>query len=425
MLALKKSFAAAIALALPFAAMAQAPAEAKPAEAKPLVTIYGTLNVNFQYSEAVGATAAASDVKGRYGVSVDSSNIGVRGAYDVNEYVGAVYQCETSAVVDGITPSGICNRNSRLGISGVWGTLFFGNWDTPFKAAAYGTKADDPFLNTDVFGFNGLMSSPGFNYRSGAYSTASNTATTGFDIRAQNSVAYHSPKFNGLSAKLQYSADEFKNARGNQDPALYGAVVNWDYGPISVLAAAEYHQDGWGLFGMNGAAGTFGSTAPNTQGTAAAPVSAKDIAWRVGAGYELAWPAGATTLGVLFEELDYQSTHQPVGALKEYKRDAYQVSLKHRYGDHEFRARWNMADKGTVTLEGGGGNTADYGASELALGYAYYFAKSFQGYLSWAQITNAKNAQYTFPIGGASAVAGATPKGADPMALGLGLRYAF
>jgi predicted porin len=272
------------------------------------------------------------------------------------------------------------------------------------------------------------MGSPGFNYRSSAYSIASDTTTKGFDIRAQNSVAYHSPKVSGLSAKLQYSANEFKSARGGQNPELYSGVVNFDYGPLSVFGAVDVHQDGFALAGINGgttaASRALGSTAANTVGADTAPLSETDYAWRAGAGYELAW-IGTTTISGTFEMLQLKQDHAPAGAIKKYERNAYQVALKHRYGDHELRARWNQAEDGSVTLNGAGGSTTGYGASEIAVGYAYYFAKTFQMYLSFAQITNAKNAQYTVSIGGSPAVAGATPKGADPMAVGLGLRYAF
>jgi predicted porin len=335
--------------------------------------------------------------------------------------------------VDGIGPAGICGRNSRIGVTGNWGTLFYGNWDTPFKAVAYGTKADDPFLNTDVYGFNGIMGSPGFNYRSGAWSTASNTTIIGFDVRAQNSVAYHTPRWEGLSARLQYAANEFKNATGTQNPELFGAAVNYDRGPFSVLAAYERHNDGYALAGINpapAAGGTyapvFGATAPNTAGTATAAISSNDSAWRVGAGYQLDSPFGATTVSGLFEQLMLKQENAPVGAVTEYKRNAWQVALKHRMGDHELRARYNQASAGSCALSGGAAcSTSGYGANQFAVGYAYYFAKSFQGYLSFTRINNQYNATYTPSIGGSPAVAGATPRGADPKAVGLGLRYAF
>jgi len=57
-----------------------APPAAAPA---PLVQVYGTLNVNLQYTEASGATAANADVSPRFAISTDSTNIGVRGALDL------------------------------------------------------------------------------------------------------------------------------------------------------------------------------------------------------------------------------------------------------------------------------------------------------------------------------------------------------
>ncbi len=445
---------------LPLLALAQTPAEpAKPAEAPaakpaaPLATIYGTLNVNFQITSATGATTVppalpgSADVKSRNALSTDSSNIGVRGSLDVNEYVGATYQCEISAAVDGISPAGICGRNSRLGVKGNWGTLFYGNWDTPFKAAAYGTKADDPFMNTDVFGYQSIMGSPGFNYRSGGWSTASNSSTMGFDVRANNSVGFHSPKVYGLSAKLQYSANEFKNASGTRNPELYGAAVNFDYGvlptlAVSVFGAYERHHDGFALAGINPVppptptttpptppvpyVPQFGATtAGNTTGSNTVPNGSTDSAWRFGAGFQFDSPAGATTVGALVDQLTLEQGRAPAGAVTEYKRLAWQVALKHRYQGHELRARYSQADKGSVTLNGPSGSTDGYGAKMFAVGYAYYITNSFQAYLHYAQIKNDANAQYTFTIGGSPAVAGSTPKGADPSAVGLGLRYAF
>ncbi len=421
---------------LPALALAQATAEpAKPAEAPapkpPLATIYGTLNVNFQLTAAPSATNSAQSVRPRNSVSVDSSNLGVRGGLTVNEMVGATYQCETSANVDGINVQGICNRNSRLGLTGPWGTLFYGNWDTPFKAASYGTKADDPFMNTDVFGYQSIMGSPGFGYRSGGWSTGS-TSIKGFDIRANNSVAFHSPSFYGLSAKIQYSADEFKNVKGTQNPELFGGAINFDYAvtpevAVSLLAAYEQHNDGFALVGINGAAGAaFGSTAANTAtATPANPSSTTDSAWRVGAGVQLNSPAGTTTVGGLYDQLTLKQDHAAAGAITKYQRGAWQVGLKHRFGDVELRLRYSQADKGTVTLNGGGGSTDGYGASMMVGGLAYFFTPALQTYLYVGQITNDPNAQYTFTIGGSPAVDDPPPKGSDPWAGLLGLRYAF
>ncbi|MFZ5558251.1 MAG: porin [Pseudomonadota bacterium] len=387
------------------------------------VNIYGTLNVNFQTTEAKGATNPALSVSSRTALSTDSSNIGFRGVEDMGGGLKAIFQCETSANVDGIGVSGICNRNSNVGISGAWGTVFYGNWDTPFKAVTYGTKVSDPFLSTDVYAYQGIMSSPGFNYRSSAWKTATNTVVTGFDVRASNSVAYWTPNFGGLSGKVQYSATEFESANGAISPELWSVALNYDMGGLSVLAAYERHDDAFALAGANGAAGAaFGSTAANNT-----TANSEDTAWRLGAGYQFNWGgAGATTISVLYENLTLEQSGVAAGAVTEYERDAWQVALTHRIGNHEFRARYNDADQGDCTLAGGAAcSTSGYAAKMYALGYAYHFSKRTQGYISYAKIKNEASAQYTLSIGGSPNVAGATPAGADPEALGLGIRHSF
>jgi predicted porin len=442
---LKKLVAAALATSLPLAALAQTtPAEpAKPAETAPattpppaappaaakaeapkppLVQVYGTLNLNLQYTEASGATNPAQDVKGRMAVSIDSSNIGVRGALDVSHGMKAVYQCETQASIDGEDTRALCNRNSRVGLQSAYGTLFYGNWDTPFKNGHYGTKADDPFLNTDVYGYNGIMGSPGYGSRSSAYNAAGPVApatsvtTASFDQRAANSVAYWTPQVSGLSAKIQYSVDEFRSTgTGIVDPWLVAAVVNFDKGPLSILGAAEYHGDAFGMRTINAAnTGLFATT---------------DFAWRVAAGYDLPIMGGTLNVMGMFEQLTYNQDGTTVGFDK-YSREAWLVGAKFRAGDHEFRARYSAALDPSITAASGttlpAGAEDNLGATSYAVGYAYYLAKSTHVYASATEIMNDSRARYTFPVSGAAnVVAGNTPAGGDLLAIGLGIRVAF
>jgi predicted porin len=394
------------------AAPAPAPTAAAPTP-KASVTVYGTLNGNFQITQAKGATNPAESVVARNAVSIDSSNVGVRAQADLGNGLGVTAQCETSASFDGIDAKGICSRNSRVGVTSAYGTLFFGNWDTPFKGATAGTKVDDPFLSTDVFGYQSIIGSPGYNYRSGAWSTASDTKIAGFDVRASNSVGYHSPKWSGVSVKLQYAASEFASATGSSIPQLASVAVNFDHEGLSLLAASEVHWDSYGLSTIAGNATTHGT---------------RDVAGRVGAGYQLDSPFGATTLSVLADLLAYGQENAAVNAVKSYSRFAWQIAAKHRYGDHELRARFDAAGEADATLASG--STAAYstrgtGAKQLTLGYAYHLSKAAQAYLSYTRLANDKAATYTLTIGGSPAVAGATKAGADPQALALGLRYSF
>lgn len=414
-----KKLIAVLAVSLPFLAKAQAPAAA--AAPAPLFQWYGTLNVNAQWTEASDPTAVgtAVNVSGRVGVSTDSTNIGIRGTADLGKFgLGAIYQCETSANIDGVGVSGICNRNSRLGLtSPVYGTLFYGNWDSPYKAVWYGTKGDDPFGNTDVYDAAGIMGSPGFKTRSTASGsaaafTASQTPTT-FNVRAANSIAYHSPKIFGLTVKAQHSTNEFASNSGDISPNLWSVSGNYERGPLSVFAAYERHDD---YFGLNVIAGN-----------AAAPLTKTnvDTGVRVGAGYELASPFGATTIGATYEWLDYSQEHTVAGQLESVSRSAVMVGAKHRMGNHEFRLRYAYADGLDTNFNGNGPGAVGSGAQQYAIGYAYHLTKAAQAYAYFTKIENERNATYTFATAGVAAVTGNFTAGADPMALGLGMRYAF
>lgn len=420
------------------------PEPVKPAG--PSVTVYGTFNVNTQWTRSIGATQGVTgvttavtprDISPRLAVSTDSTNFGVRAALPVAPWAKAIAQCETSANIDGIGVSGICNRNSQLGLSGSFGTMFFGNWDTPFKSVWYGTKVDDPFGNTDVFDRAALMGSPGFNVKSSTWKAATADVISGFNLRAQNSVAYWTPAFAGLSAKFQYGVNEFKSNQGNVSPKLWSANLVYDRGPFSLVGAYESHEWGYGLVGFNApaaaplpATNTFGATAVNNLVS-----HTEDYAWRVGAGYELKTALGATTPNFVFEQVKYMQPRATPGSIQEYDKYSWSASLKHRAGSHELRGRYDRANAGGCKLAGGAAcSTVDHGADQITAGYAYYFASAAQVYLTWTQIRNDRLAQYSFATAGSAAIAGGASAantrgtvlpGQDPQALALGMRYAF
>jgi predicted porin len=479
-----KKLIAVVAAALPLAASAQqAAAAAAPA---PLYQWYGTLNLNTHYFEVskpfkASATATPVNITGRFVVSPDSSNIGIRGTADTGVMgLGVTYQCETSANLDGVTanvnpvtggvaaggtvstgpgvPANaspvatalqvVCNRNSRLGITSDWGTLFYGNWDSPYKAVWYGTKGDDAFGNTDVFDAASLMGSPGFRTKSTAGVTTLgffpvggvNTYQTdrSFNIRAANSIVYHSPKVFGAQAKLQVSPNENAANDGKIAPMLWSAALNYDQGPLSVFAAYERHDDWSGMTNIAGTAAANGQ--PLIPGGTATSV---DQGVRVGAGYELGTAFGTTTVGAVWEQLwfDFANPGQPAmqalvggptGAVgttpRYYTRQAAMGNLKHRTGNHEFRFRYVYADNGDCKVLAA--NTKcnfdiGKGAQNYTVGYAFYLSKAAQAYAYWTLINNERTATYTFATAGANSVTNGFGGGGDPMAAGLGLRYAF
>lgn len=404
----------ALAVAGIFAAPASVYAQQQPPSGSS-VQIYGTLNLNFQNSERGGATAVGTtglatlsaaatgvNVTSRNGVSTDSSNIGFKGTENLGGGLKAVFQIETSANIDGQNLAAIGNRNSKVGLSGAFGEIFFGNWDTPFKAVTYGTKVGDPFRSTDVFGYQSIMSSPGFKQRSGAYLSGTNNAS--YDNRANNTVAYWSHVYNGFSGKLAYSANEGKTA--TRDPNLWSLALNYDNGPLSVVYAYERHKDAFGLTVMQAA----------STGT-----TSSDFAHRLGAGYSF----GGTTVSALWERLDY-SNSGTVAGVTSYKRDAWQLALLHRMGPHAFQARYNQAQDGSCGNVAGNCTTNGLGAKQWTLGYGYALSKRTEGFLYYTRLDNKDAASYTFTVAGnADVTTGAFGVGSDAQALGLGIRHTF
>jgi len=426
-----KKLIAALAVSLPLAASAQQAA----APAAPLYQWYGTLNLNMQYIEVSNPTSpnplgggAPRNMTGRLALSTDSSNIGIRGTADTQVAgVGVVYQCETSANLDGEGVSGICNRNSRLGLSSGYGTLFYGNWDSPYKALFYGTKADDPFGNTDVYDAGAIIGSPGLYTRaSGGRSTGGTTGNTllSFNQRAGNSIAYHSPKFQGVQFKAQYSANEFQNRAGDIAPALYSAGLAYDAGPLSAAVAYERHED-FGQVAINTTTGAVAVAAP-TQTTV-------DQGVKFGAGYEFGLPAGALTVSAQGEYLKISTSHPLNLAFDNAARWAYLVGLKYRAGSHEIRARFMQALDQDIKFRGvtfSPNAGKDTGANNYTLGYAFYLSSAAQVYAYGTYMDNAKHATYTFATGGPAKLTDTTgtelwTAGANLFAAGLGMRYAF
>ncbi len=402
-------------LAVAIAGLFAAPVAALAQTATTTVQIYGSLNVNFQNTERSGATAAGTtglatlsapasgvNATSRNAMSTDSSNIGFRGVEDLGGGLKATFQIETSANIDGQNLAAIGNRNSKVGLAGAFGEVFFGNWDTPFKAATYGTNVGDPFRSTDVYAYQSIMSSPGFRQRSVVYQSGTNTAA--FDQRAGNSLNYWTHVYNGFSGKLAYSANEGKTATRN--PSLWSAVLNYDNGPLSLLYAYEQHNDAFGLSVMQAA----------STGT-----SSRDKGQRLGAGYKF----GTTIVSGLWERLDYNNSGTVAGVTG-FKRDAWQLGALHTMGPHLFKLRYNRAQDGSCSNVAGNCTTAGLGANQWTLGYGYTLSKRTEGYVFYTKLKNDQSASYTFSVAGnADVVTGATGVGSDPSAFGVGIRHSF
>jgi predicted porin len=268
-----------------------------------------------------------------------------------------------------------------------------------------------------VFGHANIMGSPGYLTRSGAIGNAAPAAggVAGFDQRAGNSVAYWSPKWSGLSFKLQGSLDEFSASNGSTRPYLVAGALNYDNGGLSLVAQFDYRADYFGIRVINTA---------NTGAQASA-----DAGFRLAAGYNFQLGEGSSLRVIAWAEgLAYTQENATAG-YKSYARGAYLVGATYKMGDHEFRARYSLAAKPTIKAFDGGtlaaGAEDNLGAQNIVVGYGYNLAKSTQLYAYYSQIMNEDAARYTFGVGGVGSVTANVAPGADPMAIGLGIRHSF
>src|SRR5712692_8834338 len=72
--------------------------------AQPTVTgrVFGLLNLNLQNTRQSG-------VANRFAISTDSSNVGWLGDAEIQPWLKLLARCETTANINGISVSGVCN----------------------------------------------------------------------------------------------------------------------------------------------------------------------------------------------------------------------------------------------------------------------------------------------------------------------------
>ena len=365
------------------------------------VTLYGTLNIDFESVKATGAAGTGANAGSRNRVSPNSTNLGFRGTEDLGAGLKAFFQVESFIPLDGVGTAGtFAGRNSAVGLQGPGGSVLLGNWDTPYKSM---TGDADAMYNTGIA--NAVNITSGNATPTGAPGTSRN----GFDRRSNNSFQYWSPTFNGFSGRFAYSANEGKtasNALVKQNPSLVSLSGSYSAGPFYVAVAHERHTE-------------FGN-------------SASSLSHDKGLKLAATFTFGATKIGFVTEQLKFKGNlvglagTTPLlglpkqftpGASSEAKISASYISLRHSIGKHTLRAAYG-ADRG-VKLNRASSNQTK--AQMNVLGYSYTFSKRTDFYAVYSKIKNEVNSRNDFAINGVGGVA----NGADPVGIGAGFRHTF
>ncbi|MBL8512542.1 MAG: porin [Betaproteobacteria bacterium] len=356
------------------------------------VTLYGTLNIDFESVKASNAVGAAGvNVGARNRVSANSSNFGLRGTEDLGGGLKAFFQLEMGSVAIDAGGGNLAGRNSAVGLQGSAGSILLGNWDTPYKST---TGAADAFYGTGIANFVNVVSG-------NATPTAAPGATrNGFDRRSNNIVQWWSPNWNGLSVRAGYAANEGRTnsaATTQLNPSLTSFSATYAKGPFTVAAGYEKHDQ-------------FAAGAKDT--------GLKFVGTAV---------VGTTTFGLITETLKYKgaigSTGLPktftAGTGSEVKVNSYYASMVHRMGPWAVRAAVG-ADRGLKVNTSAG--APDTRARMLAVGGSYTFSKRTDAYFVFSQIKNDNNSRNDYAING---VGNGFTAGADPRGMGFGLRHTF
>lgn len=195
------------------------------AQAQSSVKLYGYLEAGVGSFKAAGDKTIGKVTSG----DMMTSFIGLSGVEDLGGGLKAEFVLES--FVGGDTGANLTNqaggfwsRGSWVGLSGGFGKVALGQYDTPLFVAG---------LSYNPFG-SSMTYSPTMRhfYNLGSLSTTNRGAANPTDTGSVNSVSYDSPSFGGLTFSLQYSLKETSKAGESNS---YGLGVAYNAGPLSAM----------------------------------------------------------------------------------------------------------------------------------------------------------------------------------------------
>jgi predicted porin len=383
---------------------------AAPPHTGPDIEIYGTLYPFTEYTQAKSATAgSAADLDGRFRMRVGTSNLGFRGGLPITDTLKLIWQVESAVPLDGDTPpaGAIASRNSHVGFASDYGTLIFGNWDTPWKWAHVTTI--NPIRAGYDWDYTMVLSTPGYGVNAIGGTAAS------FERRAPNSIQYWSPNVSGFTLRLTYSLDEGKTQANPAampptvavDPYLIGANLNYEGFGFRVRYAFELHKDFFGLsqLGGNGASATNGSST--------------DVGHALTIQYLTSSTDAPTRLVLAGDLLQYKDDDSAPGAINEYTRPGVYALVEQAFGPHHVFGAFGMGLEGSCELVGGADCAASdkTGAMYLNLGYLYAITAATNVHATFYDVINDDGGRFG-SLGGIAA-------GADQIGFGIGVIHVF
>lgn len=195
------------------------------ASAQSSVTLYGIVDVGYQYNEV-----GDDDTNAINGGHQSGNRWGIRGSEDLGGGLKAIFTLENGFSIDTGTQGqgALFGRQAWAGLSGGWGSVVAGR----LALMSSGTGSFDFFGRTDPFATGFGLSGMGSTFLSAAA------------VRVDNTVAYVSPTFGGFKAAAAYSfniaGQEVAEVGGAENQEAIALAANWTSGPF--FAVATYDQ---------------------------------------------------------------------------------------------------------------------------------------------------------------------------------------
>ena len=391
--------------------------------------VYGALlpfldHVSTGGATAPGFTGGASQVQdslytginapARFRMTAGTSAIGFRGTLAVLSQLKVIWQVENAVPIDGEGPNTFASRNSHLGFSGGWGSLIWGNWDTPWKWATLVTI--NPIEGSFVPDYLAILSTPGFGV------TAVNTTSllqggvtnAAFYRREANSVQYWSPIVAGFSTRLSVTIDESRPSPADvpgppPNPWLVSGYLGFDGGGLRIRYAYELHHDYFGMYNLG-------------ELMSDAPTSSNDQGHQLTIQYALKLgPELRTRVVGTGELLSYQTNDTVTDAFDSYTRPAFYALLEQTVFGHRVWVAYGQAFEGKCHRVGGNPcSTAGLSAKDVSAGYLYAFTPTAQVYLAGYRVMNDVSSMHSpFPPLNSQA------PGSSITGFGAGIFYSF
>ncbi|HKW38020.1 MAG TPA: porin [Burkholderiales bacterium] len=400
------------------------------------ITLYGRLDETIMMDRYSANGANTISSLNKQDLFTAGNAMGFRGREDLGGGMTAWFQLEIGVWPDGRTEAGATignnwgGRNSGVGLSGAFGDVLAGVWDTPYKVVdgvwnsvtSGGFSAAGVIMN--VGDSTGALLNPSCtNTVSNASGSVTTTAGgvcvteatsngTAFSRRINNSIQYWSPIMAGFQVKLMtalanYQAPDSASTNGVTKPKEYSASATYVRGPLSVGFGYDQHQ------GLRPAGTNF---------------NAKDTGMQLGAKFNF----GPGEVGAAYEQIKYGDN----GA-SGMKVPAWVVNGRFNVGPGAVWASYANSQGGkdcTAAANTIGAAACGAKAKEYSLGYDYVLSKRTKLYVAYNKIDNSMNGagtgtSYYYIAGPATnsgnGTAGALAQGVDVTTYGLGVQHVF